>query len=176
VSGHRGAQTNGTTRTAKSCGPDASVVGVKSRGGLASPTGRTKPYSRGDGVKQARSPGRARYKPLKPLRREGRSVSAEPVCSCACFCTVLHTRPRVQRAPGFPCALFGAEGFVTTRATRAAGSRRCVLTVLNRIGCLKREDDVCEALRRQRAPIGAPPPQLSSSAKADDPVFRGSRD
>src|ERR1700682_3870686 len=37
----------------------------------------------GDGVKQARSPGRARYKPLKPLRGEGRIASAEPVCSCA---------------------------------------------------------------------------------------------
>ena len=50
-------------RTAKSCGPDASAVGVKSRGGFASPTGWIKPYSRGDGVKQARSPGRARSKP-----------------------------------------------------------------------------------------------------------------
>jgi hypothetical protein len=94
-------------RTAKACGPDASAVGVKSRGGFESPTGRTKPYSRGDGVKQARSPGRARYRPLKPLRRESRIASAGPVCSCACFCTILHTRPRVQRASGFPCALFG---------------------------------------------------------------------
>src|SRR5216683_145793 len=60
---------------------------------------------RGDGGKKARSPGRARSKPLKPLRREGRIASAEPVCSCA-FCYVhLHARPRVQRAPGFPCAL-----------------------------------------------------------------------
>jgi hypothetical protein len=29
-------------------------------------------FPRGDGGKRARSPGRARYKPLKPLRREGR--------------------------------------------------------------------------------------------------------
>jgi hypothetical protein len=40
-----------------------------------------------------------------PLRREGRIASAEPVCSCACFCALLHARPRVQRAPGLPCAL-----------------------------------------------------------------------
>jgi len=33
-------------------------------------------------------------------------LSAEPVCSCAFFCACLHTRPRVQRAPGIPCALF----------------------------------------------------------------------
>src|SRR5450631_4422421 len=38
---------------------------------------------RDDGGKKARSPGRARSKPLKPLRREGRTASAEPVCSCA---------------------------------------------------------------------------------------------
>src|ERR1700732_4999120 len=30
--------------------------------------------SAGDGGKKARSPGRARYKPLKPLRREGREI------------------------------------------------------------------------------------------------------
>ena len=36
-----------------------------------------------DGDNKARSPRRARRKPLKPLRREGRMLSAEPVCSCA---------------------------------------------------------------------------------------------
>ncbi|WP_423960993.1 hypothetical protein, partial [Bradyrhizobium sp.] len=42
----------------------------------------------------------------KPLRRECRSVSAEPVCSCALLLLfLLHARPRVQRAPGIPCAL-----------------------------------------------------------------------
>jgi hypothetical protein len=61
---------------------------------------------RSDGGKRARSPGRARRKPLKPLRREGRIASAEPVCSCAFSYVHLHTRPRVQRAPGFPCALY----------------------------------------------------------------------
>jgi len=39
-------------RTAKACGPDASVVGVKSA--VKTPAD--------DGVKKARSPGRARYK------------------------------------------------------------------------------------------------------------------
>ena len=46
-------------RTAKSCGPDASMVGVKLHG-------RNLP--RGDGDKKARSPGRARNKLLKPSR------------------------------------------------------------------------------------------------------------
>jgi hypothetical protein len=43
-------------RTEKSCGPDASMVGVKSA-----------ELSAGDGDNKARSPGRARRKPLKPL-------------------------------------------------------------------------------------------------------------
>ena len=46
-------------RTAKSCGPDASTLASSSR--EAKLLG-------GDGDKKARSPGRARRKPLKPLR------------------------------------------------------------------------------------------------------------
>jgi hypothetical protein len=49
------------------------------------------------------SPGRARSKPSKPLRREGRSVSAEPVCSCAFFLLRICTRDRGCSAhPVFP--------------------------------------------------------------------------
>ncbi len=44
-----------------------------------------KQASRGRRWQKSRSPRRARSKPLKPLRREGRTVSAEPVCSCAFF-------------------------------------------------------------------------------------------
>jgi hypothetical protein len=54
-----------------------------------------------DGGKRNSSPGRARYKPLKPLRREGRvfrRTLRSPVC-------ILCARSRVLRAPGFPCAL-----------------------------------------------------------------------
>jgi len=56
----------------------------------------------------ARKPGHRgeRVISCKPLRREGRIASAEPVCSCAFSCCLLHARPRVQRAPGLPCALF----------------------------------------------------------------------
>ena len=46
----------------------------------------------------------------KPLRRESRIASAGPVCSCAFFRAFVHTRPRVQRASGFPCALFLLRG------------------------------------------------------------------
>src|SRR5882724_990825 len=43
-------------------------------------------FPRGDGGKQARSPGRARRKPLKPLRRECRVM---PVCTCGDYARVL---------------------------------------------------------------------------------------
>src|SRR5216683_3056577 len=44
---------------------------------------------------------------------------------CAFSCATLHTRPRVQRAPGFPCALFDSRGttIATARARRAARRR-----------------------------------------------------
>ena len=44
----------------------------------------------GDGGKKARSPGRARRKPLKPLRREGRMIPPTPVVLPVCFLP-LHT-------------------------------------------------------------------------------------
>ena len=61
--------------------------------------------SRGDGGKRHGSPGRARIS--RKTTAQGRpDASAEPVCSCAPYTrTLLHTRPRVQRAPGLPCAL-----------------------------------------------------------------------
>jgi len=59
-----------------------------------------------DGGNKARSPGRARRKPLKPSRRECRSVSA-----CLWWLTrvlfTLHARLRVHWAPGIPCVLWG---------------------------------------------------------------------
>ena len=54
-------------RTAKSCGPDAPTLASSSRS-CVGPTGLRQDLSVGDGGKQAWSPGRARRKPLKPLR------------------------------------------------------------------------------------------------------------
>ena len=67
------------------------------------------------------------------IAREGRSVSAEPVCSCAQSSHKLHTRPRVQRAPGLPCALciLGAERYANLgriaprECTRMSEVRHC---------------------------------------------------
>jgi len=54
-------------RTAKSCGSDAPTLASSSRSRVG-PTGLRQDISADDGGKRARSPGRARRKPLKPLR------------------------------------------------------------------------------------------------------------
>ena len=64
-------------RTAKSCGPDAPTLASSLRIQFA-----------GDGGKQARSPGRARRNPLKPLRGECRVIPVNlrllPLCFFCC--------------------------------------------------------------------------------------------
>src|ERR1700722_19440126 len=60
----------------------------------------------GDGGKKARSPGRARRKPLKPLRGECRATRRDRGDLLACF-LLLHARLRALRAPGIPCSPLG---------------------------------------------------------------------
>jgi len=55
------------------------------------------------------TPGRARRKPLKPSRREGRMFSVEPVVTAACF-FLLQAGRGCQPAPGLPCALLDFGG------------------------------------------------------------------
>jgi hypothetical protein len=71
----------------------------------------------------------------KPSRREGRVFSAGPVCSCALFFAQWHTRPRVQRAPGLPCALSLHEGENSSRprALRVARMRRLVIWLVGKL-------------------------------------------
>jgi hypothetical protein len=80
-------------RTAKACGPDL-------------PTLRSSSVERSqsDGGYQAGRRGE-RAISRNPLRREGRTVSAYLYCSCAFAFLISHTRLRVRRASGFPCAL-----------------------------------------------------------------------
>src|SRR5216684_1719133 len=67
VSDHRVCGREMLPRTAKSCGPDAPTL-VSSSRSCVGPTGLRQNLSADDGGKRARSPGRARRKPLKPLR------------------------------------------------------------------------------------------------------------
>jgi hypothetical protein len=92
-------------RTAKSCGPDAPTLASSSRKASRPYRARTSHISAGDGGKRARSPGRARHKLLKPLRA---GMPGDPVdlwWRHSCATNTLHTRLRVQRAPGIPHAL-----------------------------------------------------------------------
>jgi len=67
-------------------------------------------YLQGDGDKKARSPGRSRRKPLKPIAR------GMPDClwrTCGDYTRMLfysHTRLWVRGAPGIPCALSDPRG------------------------------------------------------------------
>jgi hypothetical protein len=106
LSDHRHADERRFSRTAKSCGPDAPTLASSLAEFCRPNRAMTKRYPRDDGGKRARSPGRARHKPLKPLRAGMPGDSGVPVATTRVLST-LHTGLRVQRAPGIPHALHG---------------------------------------------------------------------
>jgi hypothetical protein len=122
VSGHQASRREMLQRTAKSCGPDTPTLVSSLRSGVG-PTGLRQNLSADDGGKKARSPGRARHTPLKPLRAGMPGDSGVLVYSCAFYQYKVHTRPRVQRASGVPHALLGRKNSCTARAHLAARSR-----------------------------------------------------
>jgi hypothetical protein len=115
----RGRQT--LLRTVKSCGPDASTPASNCRMADRPNRARIGRWSGNDGDKKARSPGRARRKPLKPLRAGMPGDFRCDRCeySCAYLLHHAHTRLRVHWAPGIPHAL-RAEGLASPRARCAA--------------------------------------------------------
>ncbi len=104
-------------RTAKSCGPGIPTLMSSLRGDDLA----------GDGGKKARSPGRVRRKPLKPLRAGTPGDPAKPaVTTLVCF-FVLHARPRAQLAPGVPHALpFSGRRILSSTRTHRAARRELV--------------------------------------------------
>src|SRR5258707_8047117 len=68
VSDHQASGRGMLQRTAKSCGPDAPTLASSLAEFKSAQPGLDKNISADDGGKRARSPGRARRKPLKPLR------------------------------------------------------------------------------------------------------------
>jgi hypothetical protein len=93
------------------------------RGGLVGPTGRRQTIFAGDGGKTARSPGRARRKPLKPLRAGMPGDSGVLVVTRVRSTNTKCTRGRgCNGHPAFPTPSFGARDSSTTRAHRAARS------------------------------------------------------
>ena len=59
-----------------------------------------------DGGKRNSSPGRARYKPSNHCAGNAGVLQLYLYARVRFLCAYLHTRPRVQQAPGIPCALF----------------------------------------------------------------------
>ena len=102
------------TRTAKSYGPDTSMVGLK-----------LVEQSASDGVNKARSPGRVRSN-RKPLRAERRVFWC--ICGdCYGLAFFLPDQLRVHQAPGVPTPFRGRnDEYQTSREkNHAARSRSC---------------------------------------------------
>jgi hypothetical protein len=143
VSGARRARRTIPMRTAKSCGPDASEVGVKFCGGAKAQPG---PSARYREATEAESP------TLRGEREISRKAIAQgmsdclrcPVCSCAVSLPNLHTRPRVQCASGIPCSLVRGTTIGKPRAKPCRENADVHLLFDIRIAVILR----CEPLRR----------------------------
>jgi hypothetical protein len=83
-----------------------------------------------DGGKQARSPGRARRKPLKPSRAGMPGDPGATVVTNACAHYTLRTRLRVHRAPGIPHALCWAKvSGNNSDASRRGKAELCLVVI-----------------------------------------------
>jgi hypothetical protein len=84
-------------RTEKSCGPDASMVGVKLVVAFRARPGAQGREAASDGDKKARSPGRSRSKPLKPLRA---GMPGDPGATVVTNARAFYTTRAAAGAPG----------------------------------------------------------------------------
>ena len=126
-------------RTAKSCGPDAPTLASSLRRHVG-PTGLRQPISANDGGKQARSPGRARRKPLKPLRAGMPGDPGGPVAT-----TRVHYQLRTRGYgcsghPAFPTPSMGREIVHNSGASRREGKR---------VFAVRRSNPLSSSLRKQ---------------------------
>src|SRR6266404_5949350 len=142
-------------RTAKSCGSDAPILGVK-------PVRR----SAGDGVKQRGHRGERESRGMPG--RSGVTV----VTTLVCF-FVSHARLRVHRAPGIPCALcfLRAERSCKTSGISCRGIAESYLKLEQR-HCEEQRD---EAIHSSLAAPWIASRSLSSGAHSRDPLARNHR-
>ncbi len=121
-------------RTAKSCGPDAPTLASSSR--MASRPYRAQArYIRWRRWQTSPVTGESAKETVKTIACG--NAGRFPVCSLLLVCLLplqVHTRPRVQRAPGIPHALFGRE--LLQRLGRIASRGR------SRIWCLTIESAI----------------------------------
>jgi hypothetical protein len=84
----------------------------------------------GDGGKKARSPGRARRKPLKPFAQGMPGRSGVPVVTTlVCFFSVARETAGAVDAPGIPCALYFEGGCHQLGRACVAGGRTRVASL-----------------------------------------------
>ena len=86
-----------------------------------------------------------------------------PVCSCAHSCALLHTRPRVQRAPGLPCALLRGEISATLGRTGGENAKLCRWQLASRTGAGTHSRRCTCYIGRCRSWIWLEPQSLSQS-------------
>src|SRR6266446_3502750 len=145
------------TRTVKSRGSDAPIVGVK-------PVIR----SAGDGVKKRAHRGE-REVSRKTIARgmPGRSGVTVVTNSYACF--ILHARPRVHCAPGIPCALYSQRG-ETILQTSGASRREIAESCFGNWGNVIARSESDEAIHSYFAATWIASRSLSSGARSRDPL------
>jgi hypothetical protein len=107
-----------SSRTVKSCGPGAPMLASSSREVILATDGGNKAGHRGE-----------REVSRKPIA-QGKPECFRWTCMlvCALLCTNLHTRSRVQRAPGFPCALVFEGAETDAKLGRSAPRERGVVS------------------------------------------------
>ena len=109
----RRARRTALTRTAKPCGPDTRGW-CQAAGGESDPTGSNSHQAGSDGGKTNSSPGRARHKPSNHCAGNAGVLRLYLYARVRTSSCTLHTRPRVQQAPGIPCSLSGRTRFMQT--------------------------------------------------------------
>jgi len=117
VSGSHRAGRTALLRTAKPCGPGARGW-RQAVGGEVDPTGSISHQAGSDGGKTNSSPGRARHKPSSHCAGNAGVLRLYLYARVRTSSCTLHTRPRVQQAPGIPCSLsFEGQGSCKPRAS-----------------------------------------------------------
>ena len=128
----------------------APVAGVKSRGGFVGPTGRVKPFNpRDDGDKKELVTGESAKETVKTIA-QGRPDDTADTCGDDPVLSTNAQGPRVQRAPGLPCALVISRvtTMASTRGDCRPRARTCILD-LTRLFDIQ----ICSNSRGPNAPI-----------------------
>ena len=117
-------------RTAKSCGPDAPTLASSLAEFKSAQPGLDKNIFADDGGKRARSPGRARRKPLKPLRAGTPGDSGVLVVTRVRSTTTKCTRGRgCHGHPAFPTPSLGERSINGSGAWRGEGANACLAVI-----------------------------------------------